>query len=108
LRDPAAAAATGNDDEQDEGDEEDHDNDAGDDPALSRDAAAAAAAEEAAAAAMDVCGAGAARIGGARRRQCRPVRILICGAGAQGQQAALATILHMLQGVSTYTVSLKP
>jgi hypothetical protein len=75
-------------------------------------AAAAAAAEEedddddaaaevidgasAVAAAAAAAAAGVSGGGGGRLR--RPARILLCGAGPQGQQSTLAAILHMLQG----------
>ena len=41
--------------------------------------------------------------GGPKRH---PVRILLCGSGAQGQGASLAALVHVLQGVPSFTVSL--
>ena len=50
--------------------------------------------------------AAAARLSASSSSTPRPVRVLICGDGAQGQRAALAATLHVLQGVPARTVSL--
>ena len=50
--------------------------------------------------------AAAARLSASSSSTPRPVRVLICGDGAQGQRAALAATLHVLQGVPARAVSL--
>jgi hypothetical protein len=101
----AAAAAAVEDNEEDDDDDDYDDNH----DALERDVTAAAVAEEVAAAAEE---AAAATMGvftstsGSGRRRRHPARILLCGAGAQGQAPALAAVLHMLQGVPAFTLSL--